>query len=227
MVTDESVSDLANRVLARARQAARALPTGGAPTARKEPTYSSARTDDRDPATMADAIVSLVTDRGWQAATSIGKIWGEWVSLVGPTLAEHVKPEAFDRNTGLLTLRDTAGAELSSVDVGEGAQLLTPTHDGALLALSTGSAPLVLITLRAGVPWLVGAVRPDGDLAGATFHPIAQPQWRYQLLAKGADGVWLDLRGVSTALAGDAPGVPLEGSLPPRPWEVAPEITRA
>ncbi|MCA9578463.1 MAG: hypothetical protein KC668_23685 [Myxococcales bacterium] len=127
----------------------------------------------------------------------------------------------------VLTLRDTAGAELSSVDVGEGAQLLTPTHDGALLALSTGSAPLVLITLRAGVPWLVGAVRPDGDLAGATFHPIAQPQWRYQLLAKGADGVWLDLRGVSTALAGDAPGVPLEGSLPPRPWEVAPEITRA
>ena len=62
---------------------------------------------------MADAIVSLVTDRGWQAATSIGKIWGEWASLVGPTLAEHVKPEAFDRNTGLLTLRDTEQAVLN------------------------------------------------------------------------------------------------------------------
>ena len=29
-----------------------------------------------------------MTDRGWQAATSIGKIWGEWASLVRPTLAE-------------------------------------------------------------------------------------------------------------------------------------------
>ncbi|MCB9424510.1 MAG: DUF721 domain-containing protein [Actinobacteria bacterium] len=114
-VTEESISDLANRVLARARQAARALPTGGSSTVRKEPTYSSARTDDRDPATVADAIVSLVTDRGWQAATSIGKIWGEWASLVGPTLAEHVKPEAFDRNTGLLTLRADSTAWATQV----------------------------------------------------------------------------------------------------------------
>ena len=94
-MTDESVSDLANRVLARARQAARALPTGSSSPARKEPTYSSARTDDRDPATMADAIVSLVT--------------------VGPTLAEHVKPEAFDRNTGLLTLRADSTAWATQV----------------------------------------------------------------------------------------------------------------
>lgn len=64
---------------------------------------------------MADAIVSLVTDRGWQAATSIGKIWGEWASLVGPTLAEHVKPEAFDRNTGLLTLRADSTAWATQV----------------------------------------------------------------------------------------------------------------
>jgi predicted nucleic acid-binding Zn ribbon protein len=115
MVTDESVSDLANRVLARARQAARALPTGAPSAARKEVTYTSARTDDRDPARVADAIVSLVTDRGWQAATSIGKIWGEWSSLVGPTLAEHVKPEAFDRDTGLLTLRADSTAWATQV----------------------------------------------------------------------------------------------------------------
>ena len=115
MVTDEAVSDLANRVLARARQAARALPSASTQTSRREATYSSARPDDRDPASVAEAIVSLVTDRGWQAATSIGKIWGEWASLVGPTLAEHVKPETFDRSTGLLTLRADSTAWATQV----------------------------------------------------------------------------------------------------------------
>ncbi len=114
-MTDEAVSDLASRVLARARQAARALPNHATTTARREPTYSSAQADDRDPARVADAIVSLVADRGWQAATAIGRIWGEWASLVGPTLAEHVKPEAFDRSTGQLTLRADSTAWATQV----------------------------------------------------------------------------------------------------------------
>jgi predicted nucleic acid-binding Zn ribbon protein len=113
-VSDEAISDLASRVLARARQAARS----SAPTTsqlRREPTYSSAQPDDRDPTTVAEAIVSLVSDRGWQAATSIGRIWGEWASLVGPTLAAHVKPEAFDRSTGRLTLRADSTAWATQV----------------------------------------------------------------------------------------------------------------
>lgn len=114
-VTDEAVSDLANRVLARARQAARALPAAASAKTRREPTYTSARPDDRDPSTVADAIAGLVGDRGWQAATAIGRIWGEWASLVGPTLAEHVKPEAFDRTTGLLTLRADSTAWATQV----------------------------------------------------------------------------------------------------------------
>lgn len=114
-VTDEAVSDLANRVLARARQAARTWPPAAVQTARREPVYSSARADDRDPAGIAEAITTLVTDRGWQAATSIGKIWGEWAALVGPTLAEHVKPEVFDRTTGLLTVRADSTAWATQV----------------------------------------------------------------------------------------------------------------
>lgn len=115
-VADDAVSDLASRVLARARQAARTLPSTGA-TVRREPTYSSASPDDRDPASVADAIISLVSERGWQAATSIGKIWGDWSALVGPTLAAHVKPEAFDRTTGLLTLRADSTAWAAQVKV--------------------------------------------------------------------------------------------------------------
>ena len=114
-MTEEAVSDLASRVLARARQAARSLPTAAPTAPRWEPTYSGARSDDRDPARMAEAIISLVADRGWQAATSIGRIWGEWASLVGPTLAEHVKPEAFDRDTGCLTLRADSTAWATQV----------------------------------------------------------------------------------------------------------------
>lgn len=112
-MTDEAISDLASRVLARARQAART--TSSPSSARREPTYSSAAPDDRDPATVAEAIINLVTDRGWQAATSMGRIWGEWASLVGPTLAEHVKPEAFDRSTGRLTLRADSTAWATQV----------------------------------------------------------------------------------------------------------------
>ena len=112
-MAEETVNDLASRVLARARQAARSLPTQASP--RREPTYSSARPDDRDPTGVAEAIVSLVADRGWQAATSIGRIWGEWVSLVGPTLAEHVKPETFDRDSGRLVLRADSTAWATQV----------------------------------------------------------------------------------------------------------------
>jgi predicted nucleic acid-binding Zn ribbon protein len=113
-VTDEAISDLASKVLARARQAARTTTTA-TPSQRRQPTFSSARPDDRDPSTVAEAIINLVTDRGWQAATSIGRIWGEWASLVGPTLAEHVKPEAFDRTTGQLTLRADSTAWATQV----------------------------------------------------------------------------------------------------------------
>ena len=113
-MADEAISDLASRVLARARQASRST-SSTSPGNRREPTYSSARPDDRDPTTVAEAIASLVTDRGWQAASSIGRIWGEWASLVGPTLAEHVTPEAFDRSTGRLTLRADSTAWATQV----------------------------------------------------------------------------------------------------------------
>jgi predicted nucleic acid-binding Zn ribbon protein len=113
-VTDEGISDLASRVLARARQVARSSGAHAAPP-RREPTYSSATPDDRDPTTVADALVALVADRGWQAATSIGRIWGEWAALVGPTLAAHVRPEAFDRTTGRLTLRADSTAWATQV----------------------------------------------------------------------------------------------------------------
>ncbi len=113
-MSDEAISDLASRVLARARQAARSA-TPSSANVRREPTYSGAAADDRDPTTMAEALISLVSDRGWQAATSIGKIWGEWASLVGPTLAAHVKPEAFDRSTGRLTLRADSTAWATQV----------------------------------------------------------------------------------------------------------------
>lgn len=113
-MTDEAISDLASRVLARARQAARSATPSTSPS-RREPIYSSAVPDDRDPSTVAEAIISLVSDRGWQAATSIGRIWGEWASLVGPTLAAHVKPEAFDRSTGRLTLRADSTAWATQV----------------------------------------------------------------------------------------------------------------
>ena len=82
-MTDEAISDLANRVSGAPGRRPDPLPASHS-TPRREPTYSSAAPDSRDPSRVADALVSPGRRPGWQAATAIGKIWGEWASLGRP-----------------------------------------------------------------------------------------------------------------------------------------------
>jgi hypothetical protein len=127
---------------------------------------------------------------------------------------------------GELVARSSNGEELARVQAGDGAQLIAPIHNNAVLAMKTGSSPLVLLCLRDGALHLLGAVNPDGVLAGATYQQVALPQWLYRILAKAPDGTPLDLRGVGGALTNPTYGTRLEGTLPDRPWEAAPEISR-
>lgn len=125
-----------------------------------------------------------------------------------------------------LVARSPDGAELQRVDVGPGASIVTPCCDDRVVAMRTQSSPLVLLAIQGPALRLLGAVRPDGDLAGVTFGVHAQPQWNYRLIAKAQDGAMLELRGVATTLAGEPAGVAVGAALPERPWEAGPEIQR-
>ncbi len=125
-----------------------------------------------------------------------------------------------------LVARDTGGKEIARVNVGDGAALLVPIHDATVTAMKTATSPLVLLTLDEGGVRLLGAVRPDGDLAGVSYEPVAQPQWCHRLVGKAADGGQLGLRGIAAALADPDYGARLQGSWPDAPWNTAPEIGR-
>jgi hypothetical protein len=126
-----------------------------------------------------------------------------------------------------LVARSATGAELTRVKVGEGAQLLAPIFDNRVVIMKTSTSPLALITLREDTLWLLGAVRPDGNLAGVSYQYHALPQWLYRVTGKAPDGAMLDLRGVGPALADPSYGMRLDGEFPPQPWVAAPEISRA
>lgn len=97
-----SGADLARALLAAARKSAKA---GNKPRRRSKPTRSS-----RDPATFSDAISGLVAERGWNQGMSVGSLFGEWSALVGPELADHVKPAAFEHGELTLKTESTAWA---------------------------------------------------------------------------------------------------------------------
>jgi len=104
-----SGADLARSLLAAARKSAKAGTSKNPVKGRKtKPTRSS-----RDPATFSDAISGLVAERGWSQEMSVGSLFGKWPALVGPELAEHVKPVAFEG--GELTLKSDSTAWATEV----------------------------------------------------------------------------------------------------------------
>lgn len=158
-------------------------------------------------------------------------------------LATGAASKLFDmpEGSGLLTLRNgfavlsgdelvarsAAGDEVARVKVGDGAGLLVPIHDSAVVAMKTATSPLVLLTLDDAGVRLLGAVRPDGDLSGVTYEHPAQPQWCYRLIGKTPDGGLLGLRGIAAALADPSYGARIDGALPDEPWGAASEVIRA
>jgi predicted nucleic acid-binding Zn ribbon protein len=54
------------------------------------------RTRRDDPQVLTAAVGGLLSSRGWRQRAAMGKVFGEWGRIVGPDLAAHTKPEAFD-----------------------------------------------------------------------------------------------------------------------------------
>lgn len=57
---------------------------------------SGAGPDDRDPARLGNAVEKLIRDRGWQTPTAVAHVMGRWTEIVGPEVADHVRPESFE-----------------------------------------------------------------------------------------------------------------------------------
>jgi predicted nucleic acid-binding Zn ribbon protein len=81
--------------------AARAL--NRAASSGKKQAPGSPRGAGRDPELLGSAVDRLIRDRGWAAEASAASLTTRWVEIVGPELADHVKPESFEE--GVLVLR--------------------------------------------------------------------------------------------------------------------------
>ncbi|MGH3251109.1 MAG: DUF721 domain-containing protein [Trebonia sp.] len=56
----------------------------------------SARPRRDDPQPLTAAVGGLLSARGWRERAAVGAVFGHWPDIVGPQLALHTKPEAFE-----------------------------------------------------------------------------------------------------------------------------------
>jgi predicted nucleic acid-binding Zn ribbon protein len=86
-----------------ARQTARAT-ASSSPAARKrqtrrdraprDPTFSGAHPDDRDPKLLGGEVSRLVEERGWELDLRIRGVFARWPEIVGDQVADHCAPES-------------------------------------------------------------------------------------------------------------------------------------
>ncbi len=84
-----------------------------------EAQLSGARPDERDPQPVGSLLERLTDERGWSQDLAVGGVLGRWAELVGPELAAHCQPEAYDE--GVLVVRTDSTAWATQV------RLLAPT----------------------------------------------------------------------------------------------------
>jgi len=104
--------DAAVAALARARAAARAkgLRPGLRPKRRRKDVPESQRSEagSRDPRLLGDQLEAFVAERGWKVDVAVGSVVGRWPQIVGPEVAQHCAPVAFQ--DGVLVVRADSSA---------------------------------------------------------------------------------------------------------------------
>src|SRR5690349_14449269 len=109
-----SGADAVRSALGRARAAARARglqpgSPGGPPAGNRrrrgtaDTLRSGARADARDPQALGSTLGRLIAERGWETPVAVGGVIGRWDAVVGPDIAGHCRPTAFDE--GVLTVQ--------------------------------------------------------------------------------------------------------------------------
>ena len=71
---------------------------------------SGAHPDERDPQLLGSALDRLLAERGWQTDAAVGGVMGRWAVIVGPELAGHCEPVAFDGGELVVRAESTAWA---------------------------------------------------------------------------------------------------------------------
>jgi len=134
------------------RRAARSTgPTRRKRTKTTQVTYS----DSRDPATIGDAVDALIADQGWQDATAVARLMGDWPQIVGADLAEHVHPTSFE--AGELTLLASSTTWATQV------RLLLPDLQRAVdQAVGKGVVRHIVVQGPQGPTWRSGPRRVKG-----------------------------------------------------------------
>ncbi|MGE0819219.1 MAG: DUF721 domain-containing protein [Candidatus Nanopelagicales bacterium] len=101
--------DAAKDALARARAASSTAPdsraTGPAagqrraraPRGTDPDVRSGPGPDARDPQLLGSSVDRIMRERGWEQPTAVGGLTGRWAEIVGPDVAEHVRPETFEQ----------------------------------------------------------------------------------------------------------------------------------
>jgi predicted nucleic acid-binding Zn ribbon protein len=118
-------------------------------------TRSGAHPDERDPQLLGPTLDRLVVERGWQTDKAVGDVMGRWPAIVGPQLAQHAVPVAFD--DGELVLRADSTAWATQI------RLLAPTLL-ARLAEDLGAGVVTTVTVRGpgGPSWKKGRLAVPG-----------------------------------------------------------------
>ncbi|HEY0936950.1 MAG TPA: DUF721 domain-containing protein, partial [Trebonia sp.] len=85
---------------------------GLAPSGAASPSWSPRPRRD-DPQPLTAAFGGLLSARGWRERAAVGAVFGHWADIVGPQLALHTKPEAFE--AGELTVAADSSAWATQV----------------------------------------------------------------------------------------------------------------
>lgn len=111
----------------------------------------SARPRREDPELLNAALGDLLSARGWQDRAAVGSVFGNWPAIVGPQVAAHTHPDAFDQ--GELTVAADSDAWASQL------RLLAPQilHR---LAEELGAGTVTHLRVRGPATRKRGNVRP-------------------------------------------------------------------
>lgn len=105
---------VAHEALNRAKVAARARGVRPGQTAARilapDPRRSGPGRDGRDPQLFADALGSLLAQRGWVQEVSVGGVIGRWREVVGDDIADHCTPVSFEERALVVRADSTAWA---------------------------------------------------------------------------------------------------------------------
>lgn len=106
--------DLVREALARAKASARERGVVRETKRRsyqdREPRFSGARPDERDPQLVGAEIDRMVADNGWREDAQVATVLACWDRLVGADLASHCRPDRLTDGELVLVAESTAWA---------------------------------------------------------------------------------------------------------------------